>query len=183
MPLPADRVRTQSKKCGGLMGWYAVRSAPSAERMVCVELERRTELEPFLPLIRIASGKLAPLFSRYLFVKALSHDDLGPVCKTRGVTEIVGPSLRQVPVRSGIVEGLMSVQKERGGFVVDEMVVARSPGKFCPGDLVRVTSGPYCDLVTTLLTVRGNSARLMVLLFGQSRPATVRLDQLELEAS
>ena len=171
-------MRTLSNIGGGFMGWYAVRSAPGAERLVLDSVSAVSSLGAFLPFLKTSVGKMVPLFTRYLFVLSPDLDGLAPVHRTRGVTEIVGPPMRQPTVRRGLVESLMAIQQERGGFVVDEMPVVVERSALVAGQQVEIVSGMYAGAVTTLLQARGNTGRLMLALFGRETPVTVRLDQL-----
>ena len=161
------------------MAWYAVRSKPCAETQASQNITA-AGLEAFVPFLRTDRGSIVPLFSRYLFVSAVNRDRLTPVYSARGVCEIVGPPLRQMPVRPGLIESLIEIQTARGDFVVDEMPADTSVIRpsFTAGQQVRVISGAYAGAVTTLLQARGNTGRLMLALFGAERPVTVKLDQL-----
>ena len=158
------------------MAWYAVRSKPCAEIMAGANIGR-SGIQYFIPFIRNTHGKTVPLFSRYLFASANRLEELAPVHRARGVVGIVGPSMHQPPVRAGLIEGLIELQQQRGGYVVDELQPPSEPLRI--GESVRITSGVWSGFVTELLAVRGNTALLMVMLFGHEREVHVRLDRLE----
>lgn len=158
--------------------WFAVRSMPGSERLAAESISN-VGAEPFVPFIRTVKGHLLPLFTRYLFCTLPFEDSSSRVCRGRGVDQILPHnSLARVPVRKGLIESLMSIQTQRGGFVVDEMPVVVERSALVAGQQVEIISGMYAGAVTTLLQARGNTGRLMLALFGRETSVAVRLDQL-----
>ena len=75
--------------------WYCVHSKPGKEKYALMHLERQ-DFECFLPMLKakiVYRGKkqwvTAPMFRRYLFVRAVPGQDFSKIRSTLGVSRLV----------------------------------------------------------------------------------------------
>jgi transcriptional antiterminator RfaH len=147
-----------------MITWYAAYTHPGAETKAHEHLLRQgyaTYLPRYRRWVRHArkgAQVLRPLFPRYLFVGV---DRLTqrwrPIRSTAGVVGLVTGAEEPVPVAPEIIETLRRRQGE-GAF---DLVSAAQ--RLRDGDLVRVTEGPFADLVGRLLSVADHE-RVYILL-------------------
>jgi transcription elongation factor/antiterminator RfaH len=155
--------------------WYVIRSKPRRERFVCDQLHGQG-LEVFYPAVRVhpvnpRSAKERAYFPSYLF----AHLDLAAVGVNR---------LRWLPAAVGLLEfggepaivpdlliaqlklRLASIQSV-GGLTFDNLQ---------PGDVVKITSGPFAGYEAIFdLRLKG-SERVRVLLEMLRRQVSVEID-------
>ncbi len=157
--------------------WYALHTKPSTERRVAAHLQRG-EIETYLPLIpetrRSPSAGRVPLFPGYLFVcvdlqKSRSLSWLVP-----GVVYLVGYGDQPIPIPDELIR------------LIDRQVAAlaarkSSRGRFQAGDPVRITEGPFRDMVALFDDDCGPQERVRVLLNAMSRSLRLRVPLSALE--
>jgi transcriptional antiterminator RfaH len=147
-----------------MITWYAAYTQPNREATAVEHLSRQgysVYLPRYRRAVRHARRRalvLRPLFPRYLFV---GLDRLTqrwrPIRSTCGVVGLVASRDEPVPVDPGIVESLRQ-REEKGAF---DLV---SPVQWLrKGDVVRVTEGPFADLIGRLLAVTDHE-RVFILL-------------------
>ena len=129
--------------------WYVVHTQPRAESQASCHLEMqgyRVFSPSYRRTVRHARRTkcvLAPLFSRYLFVRLdLSRDHWRRINGTRGVVRILMRGETPQPVPNIIVDGLLNVTRDDG--TIDWMP------QFKIGCAVRVLDGPFADFLGTL---------------------------------
>jgi transcriptional antiterminator RfaH len=147
-----------------MITWYAAYTQPHAEAKALDHLQRQgysIYLPRYRRWVRHARQRALvsrPLFPRYLFV---GLDRLTqrwrPIRSTVGVLGLVSSGEEPVPVAPEIIDALQRRERE-GAF--DEL----SPAQLLrAGDTVRVTQGPFEDLVGRLLGIADHE-RVYILL-------------------
>ena len=142
--------------------WYVIQTKPGDEHRVEIHLLNQ-EIEPFLPLLeahQYQDGKIIkrvrPLFPNYLFARL----DLGlhyyRVKWTRGVSRILGTGDGPVPVSEKVVQ---AIRKKAG-----EDNLVRLEEELREGDPVRITSGPFKDLMGIFHRKMSDNRRVKILL-------------------
>lgn len=158
-----------------MITWYAAYTQPNAEAKAAEHLERQGYLA-YLPryrrYIRHARRQslvLRPLFPRYLFV---GIDRLvqrwRPVRSTVGMVGLVASAEEPLPIAAAVVDALRA-QESDGVFDL------LSPTqRLRAGDDIRVTQGPFADLIGRLLGVADHERVFVLLdLLGRSVRAEV----------
>lgn len=156
------------------MKWYLVHTKPRQEHCARENLERQG-YECYLPTLvmeKLRRGELVSaeeaLFPRYLFIR-LSQDhsakSWSPIRSTRGVSRLVAFGNEAAQVDEHIIESLKAHAQMAQG--------AASP-LFAPGELVKVTAGPFAGLDAIYQMAEGER-RVMVLIELMSRPVALRL--------
>ena len=142
--------------------WYVVRTQPHREAQAARQLENqayRVFLPRFLKSRRHArkfETVLAPLFPRYMFIVLdLGRDRWRSVNGTYGVDRLLMRSGEPEPVPNGLVEQLTEAAAADG--------VVRSGPALREGQTIRVTAGPFAELVGKLETL-DDQGRVRVLL-------------------
>lgn len=148
--------------------WFVVRAKPHREALAARQLENQS-YRVFLPLLlkgrrhaRKFETVAAPLFPGYLFmILNLTWDRWRSVNGTHGVDRLLTQGGRPAPVPHGLVEQLLAAANQDG--------VVRHSTDLKPGQTVRVSAGPFADLVGRLqpLDDPGRVRILLVLLGGQ----------------
>ena len=164
--------------------WFAVVSHPGKQELVRNELERQ-RYRAFLPMCRRErrnGGKaevvIRPLFDRYLFVGCHTEQPFGPIGNTRGVAFIVR-SARGVPCRvSPLALRAVKSRCDKDGGAVD---LVRKPPKerWAPEQPLRVLDGPFKDFVGLFAGASGETAKVLLDMFGQLRVLSIPLQCLE----
>ena len=154
--------------------WYLVHTRPRQESTARQHLERQG-YRCYLPTASNPdrsvnqSDRVGPMFPRYLFLQAESHDQsLAPVNSTRGVARMVrfGDRLAEAP--GWVVERLRAATDLATGLV------RLDPAEFAPGDPVQVFQGPLAGLKAVFCAADGESrAMLLVSLLGRQNHLTV----------
>ena len=150
--------------------WYVVRTQPHREAQAAQQLENqdyRVFLPRFLKSRRHArkfETVLAPLFPRYMFIVLdLGRDRWRSVNGTYGVDRLLMRSGEPEAVPQGLVEQLTEAASADG--------VARSGPALKEGQSIRVTAGPFAELLGTLerLDDQGR-VRVLLQIMGGSVP-------------
>jgi transcriptional antiterminator RfaH len=166
-----------------MITWYAAYTQPNAEAKAVEHLQRQGYLA-YLPRYRRyvrharrQSLVLRPLFPRYLFV---GIDRLvqrwRPVRSTVGMVGLVASAEEPVPVAAAIVAALRA-QESGGAF---DLVSPTQ--RLRAGDDIRVTEGPFADLVGRLLGVADHQ-RVFVLLDLLGRTVRAEMPALAVETA
>lgn len=142
--------------------WFVVQTQPHRELTARSHLQRQS-FRVFLPLFRKTvrharrfHTREAPLFPGYLFIALTpGFDRWRSINGTIGVSHLITAGDQPMPVRPGIVEGLLAVARSNG------LIEAEPTLK--PGDRVRITSGPLAGSIGHLLTL-DDAQRVSVLL-------------------
>jgi transcriptional antiterminator RfaH len=159
--------------------WYVVNTQPRRE-LRAVEHLTRQEFVTFCPCVRRVvtharkrTTALSPLFPNYVFVRLdLSRDHWRKVNGTRGVVRLLASGDAPLPVPRGVVEEL-----ELKTTVDGEMDWTSS---FRSGDRVRISTGPFANLVGVLehLDAAGR-VKVLLDLLGRSVCVALRGDALQ----
>jgi transcriptional antiterminator RfaH len=168
---------------GAALAWYAVYTQPNAETKAAEHLAAQgysAYLPRYRRYVRHARTRalvLRPLFPRYLFV---GLDRLAqrwrPIRSTAGVVGLVSGADQPVPVAAEIVDALRR-QESAGAF---DLV---SPAtRLRAGESVRVTQGPFADLVGRLLGVADHE-RVFILIDLLGRGVRAEVPVLAIEAA
>jgi len=142
--------------------WYVVRTRPQREEQAARQLENqnyRVFLPRFLKNRRHArkfETVSAPLFPRYMFmILDLTRDRWRSVNGTFGVERLLMRAGEPEPVPHGLVEQMMGAAEANG--------LMRSSPRLKDGQTIRVTAGPFAELVGRLEHL-DDSGRVRVLL-------------------
>lgn len=159
--------------------WYALYTKPHCEYKVAIALRQR-ELLIYLPEIEAAklsqsSKKLVPFFPCYLFCKidfeafGLSHIQWTP-----GLRRILACDDRPLPVSEEVIDLI------RHSLSQIERTDKWLPHNFMPGDTVRITNGPFQDMLAIFEgpTTPGQRVQVLLEILGASR---VQVDVADLE--
>ena len=156
--------------------WYCAQALPHKEWLAVRELANQ-DFETFLPLDE-RRLEPRPLFSGYLFVQfEATTQRWRSILGTRGVRTLLGlhgDSVRPLPV--GCVEELQG-RALAGEFAQREPFAA--PIEYAPGDLVRVTEGPWWS--HSGLVEKSDRERVWILLriFNRIEPVPVKREHIE----
>ena len=153
--------------------WYAVQTRPHQENRAIAHVEQQG-FRTFCPRLRRTvrharktTAVLAPLFPGYFFVPLdMSRDRWRSINGTRGVARLVAYGEQPSRVPSGIVETLLASTNADGTMNWLPALAV--------GGSVRISDGPFADLVGTLEHL-GPDGRVLVLLGLLGRPVNVSL--------
>ena len=142
--------------------WYVARTQPHRETQAARQLDNQN-FRVFVPRIlksrrhaRKFETVRAPLFPRYIFIALdLGRDRWRSVNGTLGVDRLLTRGGEPEPVPRGLVEQLTENAEADG--------VVRSSTTLKVGDSIRVTAGPFAELLGTLERL-DDSDRVRVLL-------------------
>ncbi len=144
------------------LSWYVVQTKPGDEHRVETHLLNQ-EMETFLPLLethQYHGGKLVqrikPLFPNYLFARLDLEVHYYKVKWTRGVSRILGTGNGPIPLSEKVITTI----KEKMG----EGNLVKLEEELKEGDAVRVTSGPFKDLMGVFQKKMSDKGRVRVLL-------------------
>ena len=175
-----------NKKVDPKTQWYVVHTASGHEARVSEMLRQRVEsmslqekifelLIPTQDRVVIRSGKKQTIkekiFPGYLLVKMILDDDVWLAVRTTpGVTGFIGTEAKPTPLSEGEVQ---NIQK----FVAAP--AKRFKTKLSVGEAVKITDGPFADLLGTINEVDEEKGKVKVLvsIFGRETP--VELDLLQ----
>ena len=142
--------------------WYVVQTKPGNENRVKTNLFHQ-KIDVFLPLMGVYQEdhgriiqKIRPLFTNYLFAKLDIEVCYHKVKYTRGVNKILGSGVEPVPVSEKVIQTI----KERMGK--DDLV--RLEDEWKEGDLVRIHSGPFKELIGVFQKKMSDNGRVRILL-------------------
>ena len=158
--------------------WYTLHTKPNSEYVVATTLRKRN-LKMYLPEIEVPKTRPGlrkkPCFPGYLFVNLdFEAVDLSNLRWIPGLHQIVAFDDRPVPVPSEIINlirlKLGEIEATGGGVA----------HPFKPGDTVRITDGPFRDLLAIFdgPTTATNRVQVLLKILGASR---VRVEVSDLE--
>lgn len=158
--------------------WYVVATQPGRESVAVLHLEKQgfaVWLPQQVRVVRHARRryeKRVPFFPGYMFVSLdIARDRWRSVNGTLGVRSLIMQGERPVPCPPGLVEGLQALTNEDGTF--------NAAATVAPGDRVRIVSGPFTELVGTLVELDGpRRARILLGLLQGEVPVTMNLANL-----
>jgi transcriptional antiterminator RfaH len=166
-----------------MITWYVAYTQPNGEMRALEHLERQdyaTYLPRYRRMVRHARRRtlmLRPLFPRYLFVGLDRQTQRWrPICSTCGIVTLVTKGNEPALVDAAIIEGLQRRENE-GAFDLPSPV-----RRLSAGDAVRVTDGPFADLVGRLLGAT-DGERVFILLDLLGRTVRAELPILAVEAA
>ena len=166
-----------------MITWYAVYTQPNAEPKAVEHLARQgyaTYLPRCRRYVRHARTRalvLRPLFPRYLFVGLDRRvQRRRPIRSTAGVVGLVSSADEPVPVATQIVEALRRQESEGAFDLVSPVQHLHA------GDNIRVTQGPFADLIGCLVGIADHE-RVFVLLDLLGRSVRAEVPALAVEAA
>ncbi|NIJ41625.1 transcriptional antiterminator RfaH [Parvibaculum indicum] len=142
--------------------WFVAQHKANSARIAERNL-RQQGFRSFLPReekTRRVRGKFvtapAPLFPGYIFVAFDKKDARWPAINaTHGITRLVSFGREPAEVPSPLISELMARCDATGLF--------QSTAKLQEGDLVRVTKGPFAEMITTIETLESDQ-RIWILM-------------------
>ncbi|MBI1877470.1 MAG: hypothetical protein HYR94_04445 [Chloroflexi bacterium] len=159
--------------------WYVLHTKPNTEYQVATALQQRG-LEIYLPEIENPktpqAHKSKPFFPCYLFLKVdfeivgLSH-----VQWTPGLRRVLTFDDQPVPVSNKVID---LIQRRLGEIKANGGWPAHT---FKPGDTVRITDGPFQDMLAIFEGPTTPSQRVQVLLNMLGHASRVQVDVATLE--
>lgn len=142
--------------------WYVVQTKPANEHRVEMNLFNQG-IEVFLPLLETFQyshakviQKIKPLFSNYLFAKLDIDVHYYKVRYTRGVNKILGSGVEPVPISEKVIQTIHE-RTGKGNLVKLEE-------EWREGDLVRINSGPFKELIGVFQKKMSDNGRVRILL-------------------
>lgn len=161
--------------------WYLVHCQPGRETYAARSLRRLLNLSVFLPENHVRlRGEIRsmPFFPGYLFALAdLQKVSLSAINTCPGVLRLVGFGGCPQPVPSPVVETIArQLDRLREGGMPPYY-------PFCPGDTVRMKSGPLQDLQMVFVGSAGPGHRVHILLELMGRLTKTQVDVGALERS
>jgi hypothetical protein len=90
--------------------WFVVQTNPQRENFVTEQLKK---FDPYLPQFKTLKGRIAPLFSSYLFVPRV--EDWSPISNTVGVRCLLKTGDHPACISGRVIASWRA--KERGGLV------------------------------------------------------------------
>jgi transcription elongation factor/antiterminator RfaH len=159
--------------------WFTLHTKPKAEYQVATALQRRG-LEIYLPVIEVPKGsrgrQSAPFFPCYLFLKIdFELLSLSLVQGTPGLRRVLTSGDWPVPVSNDIIE---LIQRKLGAIKANSGPPAHV---FEPGDMVRITDGPFRDMLAIFEGPTTPRERVQVLLAILGRTSRVQVALTDLE--
>jgi transcriptional antiterminator RfaH len=163
----------------GSAQWYTLFTKPNAEYRVAAILQKQG-LQTYLPEIKsfkAYQGRVKrPFFPCYLFVK-LDLEALGllQVRWTPGLRRVVAFADRPVPLADEVIE---LIQRKVGEVKASK---GRPAHNFKPGETVRITAGPFQDMLAIFEGPTTPAMRVRVLLdiLGQASRTQISMADIE----
>lgn len=165
--------------------WYAVQLRPNQYQIAVRNLARQhvlTFMPEVLRDVRTSKGfvqRRKPLFPGYVFVSfSDALTDWYRVANTRGVSRVVTfGSMQPAPLPRPLLRDLMERTSEDG--------LLRPVEPLAPGEMVRVTRGPFSDFIAQVERVDGDEERVWLLLelLGQYSRVGVSLEHVVRDGS
>ncbi|MBN2425502.1 MAG: UpxY family transcription antiterminator [Calditrichaceae bacterium] len=156
-----------------MIKWYAVYTKPRHEKKA-EELLKNKGIETFLPLVkRVRQWKdrkkkvELPLFNGYLFVH-IDYKYRFDILGTHGIVKII--NFKGIPA----VVPDWQIQSLKQMLEHPELVQLEEYMKL--GELVRVSDGPFKDLIGTVKQIRGED-RLIITIEGIMQTVSVEVDR------
>jgi len=142
--------------------WYVIQTKPGNEHRVEMNLLNQ-EMEIFLPWVETYQyqskqmvRRIKPLFPNYLFANLDLDLHYYKVKWTRGVSKILGSGVEPVPISDKVIQTI----RERAG----EGNLVRLEEEWREGDLVRINSGPFKELIGIFQKRMSDGGRVRILL-------------------
>ena len=159
--------------------WYTLYTKPNAEYQVAVALQQR-DIQTYLPEIEVVKArrgrKHAPFFPCYLFARVdFTLTKLSSVQWTPGLRRVVSFGGRPVPLPEAIIDLI------RGKLGEIEAAGGRPVHPFKPGDTVRITEGPFRDMLAIFEGPTRPAQRVQVLLSILGHASRTQVDPDDLE--
>jgi transcriptional antiterminator RfaH len=159
--------------------WYTLYTKPHAEYRVSAEL-RQQRLQIYLPEIESLNANNArgkrPFFPCYLFAKIdFESVSLSQVQWTPGLRCVVAFDNQPVPLPDEVIE---LIQRKLGQSPAN---THRSVHNFKPGQTVRITSGPFQDMLAAFEGPTTPRQRVHVLLNILGRASRVQISAADIE--
>ncbi|MBN1326921.1 MAG: transcription termination/antitermination factor NusG [Candidatus Cloacimonetes bacterium] len=172
------------------MKWYVVHTYASHEFKIqeaIVKGIKGTELEdkigqvliPTQKTFHIRDGKKVErekkLFNSYIIIEAdLTPEVYSFIVGLPGVTNFLGTGKKPQPLSDYEINRLLGIADRE-----------KEPGKnyeFIPGDMVRITAGPFSDFdgVVDKISEKEQKLTIKVTVFGRVTPVEVKTDQVEI---
>ena len=140
--------------------WFAIWTRSRHEKIVRDQLEKKTDVDVFLPTI----GKWSrwkdrkkkidwPLFPGYVFARFVPDERVG-ILKVDGVVQIIS--------NNGMLSAIPDEEIDSIRTLVESELAYDPVPLIKEGDMVKVTSGPLKGVVGRLITKKGASARLVL---------------------
>lgn len=160
--------------------WFVLRTEPRKEFAV-EEILRRRGLRTFCPVEtkwrrcgrRRRSPVSYPMLPRYVFAGGADPWDVVHTFDGRGVQGVVTVNGRPGLISQDAVERLARIS---GGLVPTRTRVHRA---FQVGDLVEIAGKGFQHLAVPILSIKGETARVLITLFGAPQEVDVPVSQLD----
>jgi len=165
----------------GRIAWAVVHTHPQAERWAHTNITR-VGYEAYLPLAMVRRRDpvihsrwhevLAPLFSRYLFVRLGASDPWTPIRYAPGVRSLLlAQDSRPATVPASDVEALQATEAARQHI--------RPPAtRYAPGHALRFTAGPFSGIDCVVARTHHAQAVVACIVMSALRNVTVPLEWL-----
>ncbi|MDP8204503.1 MAG: transcription termination/antitermination protein NusG [Candidatus Tenebribacter mawsonii] len=172
------------------MKWYVVHTYASHEFKIREAMEKGVKGTPLDGMIgqiliptqktfHIRDGKRIErekkLFNSYVILEAdLTPELYSFVVGLPGVTHFLGTGKKAQPLSDAEVKRLLGID--------DRDKVASQNVNYIPGDMVKITTGPFSDFEGVIEKLHNDREKLTVkvTVFGRVTPVEVRTDQIEL---
>ena len=159
--------------------WYVVQTNPREEARALHYLNEKG-VETFFPRIKVVryrGGKVGqvvrPMFPSYIFVRFSVPEEIPYVHWTRGVKRILGAEENPVPISDEVVSFITDQTDDEG--------VAKIGSPLKPKDKVKVSTGPFKDLIGIFERVIDDKGRVEILLQVIGYHARIQLHESLLE--
>ncbi len=140
--------------------WFAIWTRSRHEKIVRDQLEKKSEVDVFLPTIgkwsrwKDRKKKIEwPLFPGYVFARFVADERVG-ILKVDGVVQIIS--------NNGIMSAIPDEEIDSIRTLVESELAYDPVPLIKEGDMVKVTSGPLKGVAGRLITKKGASARLVL---------------------
>lgn len=140
--------------------WYVVMTASSMEEESKTALKAMSFLT-FLPMVqRRGSELIKPLFPHYMFIKTtMTARRWHMVMGAEGVRKMLGPRGKPMPVKEGVVEGVIALVGDDCVLLESAEVLMR---KFRPGQQLEVIEGMFQGVTGTCTWVDKSGVRMEI---------------------
>jgi transcriptional antiterminator RfaH len=166
---------TVADPCGSREAWFCLRSHPKREHIAAAQLRQDTEIEVFLPRVRYKRcTRFGPvwtteaLFQNYLFARFDPESCLRRVQNAHSVRGVVHFGVRYPTIPASVIEDLRSASGPNEMRIVGD--------SFNPGDVVRISGGPFHGLEAVVTRAMTGQQRVALLLDFLGRQSAVELD-------